>query len=73
MKRAVTVKGAKAARSYAAASTPIPREANQRAGVVADGQRWIMLTADASNGTAKDFDTHQITRHAYPYKVEYCK
>ena len=73
MKSAVTVEGAQAARLYAAASTQIPREANQRAGVVADCQIWIILTADASNGTATDLNTQQITRHAYPDKVEYCK
>jgi hypothetical protein len=33
MKLAVTVKGARAARSYAAAPIPTPRGANQRAGV----------------------------------------
>jgi hypothetical protein len=73
MKRAVTVKGAQAARSYAAAPVPIPSGANQRAGVAAEGQKWIVLTADASNGTAKDLDMQQITGHAHPHEVEYCK
>ncbi len=33
MKRAVTVKGSQAVRSYAATPTPVPGGANQRAGV----------------------------------------
>jgi hypothetical protein len=83
MKRAVTVKGAQAARTCAAAPAPIPHGANQRAGVNADGQKWIVLTADASDETAKDLDMQQITAsivdvdentsHAHPDKVEYCK